>query len=101
MIPGTEGVNISFHETYYCLSGEDTDATIRVTAQTLHELVEVIEECVPKPSPISDAMFIWGTPSCGPREPLVRDGDFWYDCINVAFTEGEVLDLYTDLVVIR
>lgn len=100
-VSGTETVSISSHETYYCLYGDNTDTTIRVTAQTLHELVEVIEERVPKPSPIADAMFIWGTPKDGPREPLVRDGDYWYDCVNVAHTEDEVLELYTDLAVIR
>ena len=100
-VSGTEKVNISFHETYYCLYGEDTDTTIRVTAQTLHELVEVIEASVTKTSPIANAMFIWGTPKIGPSEPLVRDGDFWYDCVNEAYTEDEVLELYTELGVIR
>lgn len=96
-----EGVTFSaWGDDLYTLRG-DSGAEIKFTAKQLHDLVASIQEKVPEPSPIKDAMFIWGTPSNGPREPLVRDGDSWYDCTNVEYTEGEVLELFTDLVVIR
>lgn len=46
-------------------------------------------------------MFIWGTSKNGTREPLVRDGEFWYASANVGYTTRAVNELYTDLEVIR
>lgn len=75
---------------------------VYISAAELHQLADFIKENVPEPSPIEGHLFIWGTPKSGfPREPLVRDGEFWYDSAGVAYSTEDVHNLYTDLVVIR
>lgn len=77
---------------------------VRATAAELHQLADFIKENIPEPSPIEGHMFIFGSPKHAPVrtvEPLVRDGEFWYDRDNRALTVEDVHENYTDLEVIR
>ena len=85
----------------YGEDGRYVPAPAILSEKELHDLAEYITENIPKPAPLEDHLFIWGTPANGPREPLVRDGEFWYDSANVGYTTREVHELYTDLEVIR
>lgn len=92
MISATEPVSISFHETYYCLYGEETDNVLRVTNKELHRLADEIKDTIPKPSPIQDAKFIRGLrrETSGMYVLAKIDGQ-WYDDTGATYTEEAIL----------
>ena len=147
-VSGTEKVNISFHETYYCLYGAETDTVLRLTpdhlralaskiaevlsddspegvsfsawgddlytlrgdtgaeikvaAEQLHKLVQIIKERVPEPSPIKDAQFISArTRTLGEFRTLAKIDGAWYDHNGNEYTEKQVLDNYDEIEIIR
>ena len=101
--PGSVCLDINGDNTFDLgVWGEDYNGGyIRVDSEFLHKLADLIKENVPEPVNIEGHMFVWGTPADGPREPLVRDGEFWYASDNVGYTTRAVNELYTDLEVIR
>lgn len=147
-VSGTEKVNISFHETYYCLYGAETDTVLRLTpdhlralaskiaevlsddspegvsfiawgddlytlrgdtgaeikvaAEQLHKLVQIIKERVPEPSPIEDAQFITAfNQNKGEYQVLAKFDDVWYDDNGIQHTDQQVLEDYDEIEVIK
>lgn len=96
-----ESFNLSAHETYYCVSGDDTGHAVRGTAKALRELAEKILDTIPEPHPLGDARFITAVPQNGPREPLAKVDQWWYDTNGVAYGDDNVLNLYTDIEIIK
>lgn len=100
-VSGTEDVNISFHETYYCLYGAETDTALRLTPDHLRALASKIEDVLPKPSPIEDARYIHARFVLADEyRTLAKIDGAWYDNNGEAYTQEQVLDEYDEIEVI-
>lgn len=103
-VSGTEEVNISFHETYYCLYGAETDKTLNLTPDQLRDLSAKIEDALPEVSPIEDARFIHAFLAAdipGEYRTLAKVDGRWYDHNGEEYTEEQVLYNYDEIEVIR
>lgn len=101
-VSGTEEVVISFHETYYCLYGAETELALRLTPAQLRNLAARIEGVLPEVSPIEDARFITAFhQTLGEYHVLAKFDDAWYDDNGNEHTEKQVLDNYDEIEVIR
>lgn len=101
-VSGTEEVNISFHETYYCLYGAETDLALRLTPDQLRDLAAKIEDVLPKPSPIDNARYITAFHQTkGEYHVLAKIDGVWYDHNGNEYTQEQVLDNYDEIEVIR
>lgn len=101
-VSGTGEVYISFHETYYCLYGAETELALRLTPAQLRNLAARIEGVLPEVSPIEDARFITGFHQTeGAYYILAKFDDAWYDDNGNEYTEQQVLDNYDEIEVIR
>lgn len=102
-VSGTEEVDITFHETYYCLHGKETGTVLRVTPKEMRSLADRITAIVPEPSPIENARFIRARSSDHPHieYTLAKFDGYWYDNIDRTLTEQEVLNCMDSFEVIR
>ena len=97
-----EGVSLSsWGSDLYTLRG-DAGGEIRLAASQLYELIQVIQNRVPKPSPIEGAQFIRARIRfLGDLRVLAKIDDTWYDDSGTEHTEQQVRDSYYDIEVIR
>lgn len=97
-----EGVSLSsWGSGLYTLRG-DAGGEIRLAASQLYELIQVIQNRVPKPSPIEDARFITAfNQNKGEYQVLAKFDDVWYDDNGSEHTEKQVLEDYDEIEVIR
>lgn len=100
-VSGTEEVNISFHETYYCLYGTETGTALRMTPKDILSLADRIKDFVPEPSPIKDARFIHARFIYADEyRTLAKIDGAWYDHNGNECTEEQVLANYDEIEVI-
>lgn len=100
-VSGTEEVDISFHETYYCLYGKQTNRALRLTPDQLRNLAAKIEDVLPKPSPIKDAQFIHARfVFADEYQTLAKIDGIWYSHNGIEYTEQQVIDNYDEIEVI-
>lgn len=94
-VSGTEDVDITFHETYYCLHGKESGTTLRMTPEDILALADRIKDFVPQPSPIENALYITAFHQTkGEYHVLAKLGGVWYDNNGIRHTEKQVLDNY-------
>lgn len=101
-VHGTEHVVVSFHQTYYCIYGEDTGHVIRVTPQTLHDLADSIKENIPETVPLAGAQFIKAVGKfSGTTRIFAKIDGQWYNHDGVEYSEEQLLEDYNVKEVIR
>lgn len=98
----SEGVSLSsWGSGLYTLRG-DEGGEIKLAASQLYELIQVIQNRVPKPSPVKDARFISAfNQTTGEYQVLAKFDGVWYDDNGFEHTEKQVLEDYDEIKVIR
>lgn len=97
-----EGVSLdAWSNNMYTLRG-DTGAEINLAASQLHDLVQLIQNTVPEPSPIEGARFISArTLDHGEFRTLAKIDGIWYDHNGDDYMDIELLANYDEIEVIR
>ena len=100
--PKSEGVTlVAWGDNHYTLRG-DEGGEIQLAASQLYDLVQIIHNRVPEPSPIENARFITAFhQTLGEYHVLAKFDDAWYDDNGNEHTEKQVLDNYDEIEVIR
>ena len=101
-INGTEEVNVSFHETYYCLYGVESGRALRLTPNQIRSLMTKLAEAFTDASMLKDARYISArTVDLGEYRTLAKIDGVWYDHNGDEYTDDEVLVSYEGIEVIR
>lgn len=90
-------IDLGYHETYYTVTGAESETTIRVTAKALHRLAETILEEVPEPESLEGASFVNARSkySIDSKSFALNTGNgLWYNTDGDPFDEDELLEHY-------